>query len=341
MEGDKENNHKTPDESSKLTNEYLQKASYLGTILPLLDIAYETLIEKKIKKYDLNIVKEFWIYFGLLVLTSIYYYFGLRFEVVIFFLFATIFTLIVYNFDFFKRRLIPDEPNEIRRFITEIDQKSFSEVIEFTKEYRNKLNDDDIRIIINSNHGNTWAVYKFLLNYQKFSSDILVHIIKANRFGIIDEDLFKKYIKRFKVSMTFENYSFLVNHFKDNKKILKTINTFNPAYLNKGSAFKTVATAIQSFYVSVRLGKISEAIKFISVSLVVVIAIVGFNQVTSPYMTMEPYLTFPILLLMNYLFAIAITATLVIVFLTFCFTALTEILWFVAGFFAPDDFQGS
>ncbi len=51
-------------DSVKLKDEYIQRASYLGTILPLLDIFYEIIIETRIKKYNLNLVKEFWIYFG-------------------------------------------------------------------------------------------------------------------------------------------------------------------------------------------------------------------------------------------------------------------------------------
>jgi hypothetical protein len=336
MDEKKDDEHRISDGSKKLTNEYLQQASYLGAILPLLDIAYETILEKRIKKYDLNIVKEFWIYFGLLIFTSIYYYYGIKIEAVIFFLFATLFTLIVYNFDFFKSRLLPDETNEMQRFIAEIDKKTFQEVIDFIKEYRNKLKENDIRLIIKSNHGKNWTVYKFLLSYQKLSSNILVDIIETNKIEIIGEDLFKKFIERLKMGISFENYKILVIHFKDNKNIVKTINIFNPSYLRTRSRFKTFAIFIQSFYISIIQGKISEAIKFIIIALMIAISIFGFNQITGPYLRMEPYQSFPILLLINYFFAIAITATFIWIFVTFCLTTITKILWYIIGIFAPD-----
>jgi len=325
--------------SSKFTEEYLQKASYLGTILPLLDIVYETLIEKWIKKYDLNIVKEFWIFFGLFVFTLVYYFFGVRIETVIFLGFATIFTLIVYNFDFFKKRIIPDDNEEIQLFIIDIENKTFIEVINFIKQYRKKLKDPEIKKIINSSKGRIGTTYNFLLNYQPISSDLLIYIIETDRFDVMGEDLFISYLRRFVSGMNYDNYLFLVSHFNRNKRILKIINLYNPNYSKKKSSFNSIAKLVQSFNISLKKGKISEIITFLSFLLVSVAAITGYNQISHPYLKIEPYLSFPIFFFINYLFAIILTSMILIIVVTIFFDTLSKIFWFILEFFSPDEIQ--
>jgi hypothetical protein len=322
--------------TSKFTEEYLQRASYLGTILPLLDIAYETLIEKTIKKHNLNIVKEFWIFFGLFIFTVIYFYFGVKFEVVIFFLFATIFTLVVYNLDFFKKRLLPDVDNEIQNFIVDINNKKFPEVIDFIKEYQNKIKEPEIQAIIESNHGNTWMIYKFILGYQTFSSNLLIFLIQTNKVGIMGEDLFGQYMEKFDKGMLYENYRFLVDHFGENKQIMKIINKLNPSYLKTPSKFKKVAIFLQSGYVSIKNGKISGAIAFLSVTMAMIVAVISFNQISTPYLTLEPYHTFPVLFLINYIFAIGLLSGIIILVIKGSLILTLKTLRAITNVFAPD-----
>ncbi|HNX17192.1 MAG TPA: hypothetical protein PKM50_02565 [Methanoregula sp.] len=335
MDGKEEASYDKTEGTSKFTEEYLQRASYLGTILPLLDIAYETLIEKTIKKHNLNIVKEFWIFFGLFIFTVIYFYFGIKLEVVIFFLFATIFTLVIYNLDFFKKRLLPDADDEIQNYISNINNKKFPEVIGFIKGYQNKLKEPEIQAIIESNQGNTWIIYKFILGYQTFSSNLLVFLIRTNKVSVMGEDLFRQYMEKFDRGMSYDNYRFLVDHFGENKQIMKIINKLNPSYLKTPSKFKKVAISLQSGYVSINCGKISGAIAFLSVTIAMIVAVTSFNQISVPYLTLEPYHTFPVLFLINYIFTIALLSGIIVLVIKGGLILTLKTLQAITNVFAP------
>jgi len=329
----------SPEKSSKLTDEYLQRASYLGTILPLLDVFYEILIEKRIKKYNLNIVKEFWIFFGLFVISALYYLFGINFMEVIFFLFAIVFTLIIYNLAFFKKRLLPDSASNIKRFISDIKAKKLPEIREFIKDYRNQLKEPDIKSIFDSDHGNYWVLYDYVLKYQDFSDSILVYFIEKDRLKIIGENLFIRYLKEFRMGFSYDNYLFITNHFKDNKKILKITNLFNPSYWKTGGHIRKAANSIQSFYGSSKRGRIADGINIVSFLLVIIIAILNYRQIVAPYATIEPYSSFPLILVINYGFVILFATGILIVIFTIVCTTIARFLWFILGFFAPDQPQ--
>jgi hypothetical protein len=327
------------DESSKLTDEYLQRASYLGTILPLLDIFYEAIIERGIKKYNLNVVKEFWIFLGLFVITVLYYLFGTPFGAVIFFAFAMIFSLVIYNLDFFKKRLLPDNASNINQFISEIGQHSLPEVREFIRQYSNQLTETDIKSIFNSKHGNNWIIYDYINKYQKYPDDILVYLIQTDRIKIIGESLFIKYLKRFRMGISYDNYQVIVTHFREKKKIVKIANLFNPLYLKSGGAFQRAASFVQSFYLSTRRGRISFGIFMISFFIVIIASITSYRQISTPYAAIEPYSSFPLLFLLNYGFVIIFATGILSFLITLVFIAIAGALWFILGCFAPNQPQ--
>lgn len=332
---EKEEVGQSSEKPSKLTDEYLQRASYLGTILPLLDIFYEVIIEKGIKKYNLNIVKEFWIFFGLLVISVFYYVFGVSVGAVIFLSFATVFTLIIYNLGFFKKRLLPDNVSNIKQFISEINTKNLPEVREFIKEYRNQLKELDIKSIFDSKHGNNWVIYDYVLKYQIFSDDILIYFLEKDRLKILGENLFIKYLKAFRMGISYNTYQFIINHLKDNKQIIKITNLLNPSYWT-GGAFRSAASFVQSFYGSTRRGRISQGINVISFFLVLIAAISNYRQAFAPYIGIEPSSSFPSFFLINYIFSILLASGILIFIITAIFIGFARILWFILGFFSPD-----
>lgn len=329
---------KQDEEQSKLSQEYLQQASYLGTILPLLDIFYDAILKKWIRHYNLNVVKEFWIYFGLLVFTVIYYYYGVRFEAIIFFTFATLFTLIVYNLDFFKR-FLPNENKEIEKFLSVIEEKTSQELTDFIKDYKNRLNDEELKKIIDSKHGRSWLTYDMLLNYQRISSKILIHIIKTERIEIVGEKLFLKMLSFFNLGMDYDDYQVIVTHFSSNPRVIKSITALQPTYIKGDSIFKSSACFLQSFSVSLRLGRVSDIISSILFLLVLMVGITGYSQISSPYYGLEPYHTFPILFFINYAFALLLTFGLFRLVFLFVLSTFVKILQYVVWHFAPDQPQ--
>lgn len=330
---------KSSEKPSKLTDEYIQRASYLGTVLPLLDIFYEVIIDKGIKKYNLNVVKEFWIFFGLFVISLFYYFFGIKFEAVIFFAFATLFTLIIYNLKFFKKRLLPDNVSNIKQFISDINTKNLPEVLEFIKEYQNQLKKPDILSIFDSKHGNNWIIYDHVLKYQSFSDDILIYFIEKDRLKIFGENLFIKYLKKFRMGISYDTYQIIVDRFKDNKAIIKITNLFNPSYWRTGSAFQRAASSVQSFYGSTKRGRIAGAINVVSFFLVLIVAITNYRQNFAPFMAIEPYSSFPFIFLINYGFGILLATGILVIILTIILLGVARFLWYILRFFAPEQPQ--
>jgi hypothetical protein len=336
-----ENNpgEKKREESAKrLADEYLEQASYLGTILPLLDIFYVTVLEKQIKKYDLNIVKEFWIYFGLLVFSIIFFFDPFKFETIIFLFFATLITLILYNQIFFKKRIIPDDREEISTFIADIEKKSSIEIIDFIRQYHRKLQESEIIAIIDSTAGKSGTVYDFLKNCN-ISSKIVIHIVKTNRFNVIGEDLFKQLLRKFKMGMIYDNFNFLSLHFKENKGIIRILNLYNPKYSKKTSIIQYLANKAQAFQFSINKGKISNFLNIALLALVSAVGITGFNQIAIPYLKMEPYVSYPFIFVINYLFALAFTFLIVSLIISFFLNVLANFFWSILEFFTPDEIQ--
>lgn len=333
-EKDESENYRSK-QSSKFTEEYLQRASYLGTILPLLDIFYEIVIDEKLKKYDLNIVKEFWIYFGLLVFSTIYFFFGFKLELIIFFIFATLFTLIIYNLGFFKERLIGNEDKEINKFINNIEERKTSEVTYFIKEHQNKLNESEIIKIINSSHGNFWMIYDFIFRNQKISEKILLEISKINSLKICGEGLFSKYLKSFKLGLSFNTYISLTDQFKDNEKIIKIINLYNPSYPKNRSWGLKIAKFNQSFYLSIKKGTIATVVNFISFTLVIVCLIFNYKTlIQTPYFT-ESLSSLSIIYAINLVFFIIIATFVFIIIFTVILLGIYRGIGFIAYISVP------
>lgn len=241
--------------------------------------------------------------------------------------------------EFFKKRIIPDDNREIQSFIADINNKTHPEMIFFLKQYRNKLKEPDLKRIIESSHGNGGTIYHFILNYQIVSSDLLVFIIEKNRFDIIGEDLFINFLKKFKNGIKYENFVYLTMYFEKNKRILIILNLYNPKFSKKKSLTVSLANSIQTFNISLKMGKLSDGIKIGSVLLMTIVAIFGYRQISHPYLTMEPYVSFPLFFYINYLFAILLSAMIFSLVIGFFLDLIIRFIWYILGFFSSDEKQ--
>jgi len=265
----------------------------------------------------------------------LYFVSGVNLAAVVFFLFATIFTLIIYNLDFFKKRILPDEDTEIKEFIRTIEAKKINDVKEFIKDHRQRLTESEIQNIIESKHGNNWIIYEYLFKYQKGSQQILMIMIEKNRLEICGDDLFLNYLKQFTFGLSYDNYLIMCNRFKDDKEVMKLLNLYNPSYNPNRSFFRSASKLTQSFYISVKQGKIASAITFICSALTIVSIMLNFKQIISATLLSEPINLNSILVIINLFFSMAIVALILIVFFTLILIGIAKFFWRILSLFSP------
>jgi len=251
---------KTDEEYSEIDS----RGGLSSLVLPYLEYLYKLFLDPFIKKYDLKIGIEFWFFLTLAIFSFVLYVVGISIYIPISFFVGALLIFILNNSSYLRRKFFPKQKEKIESFLKGINKKKLSQILSFMKS--NSLNTDQIIKMLKTKHKEHYEIYKFILQKQTISQELLKYIVLNNLETYMGEKLFIKYLFKCRNSLSKKDFVFMKEKFKRNKKISKAINLCYYFHLPKHPLFKLFASIRNNILLSIDYGSTIAFLFLISLS---------------------------------------------------------------------------
>ncbi len=219
-------------------NGELYRKEFSGLVLPYLEYIYAIFAENFIKKHELKIVSEFWIFLTMGIFSIILYFTGVNIILPLGFFFGAFLIFMLHNNSFIRRKWFPRQDEKVEVFLKTIDNKTLNQTLKTLKD--NTFRTKQIIELLKTKYNKNYQIYEFILRYQGARTEVLSYIISKELYNNFDEGLFSKFLLK-NCSLAKDDYLRVKNLFKNKKAVLKALMISNPGYIEENSIFKKLS----------------------------------------------------------------------------------------------------
>lgn len=256
--------------SDDLTKQETPKRAKLSDFIsPYLEPLYELFVDDFIKKYNIDVPDSFWFVFSLFIFSVLVVYSKLDYQASVFLLLLALLILLAKNRKIIAKKFFPKQSDAINSFIDNIQTKNLDETKKFIQQNYRQLSTNSQIKLLESKFNNNPAIYQSIFYNQIIYSELIEHIIKNNLIPNMGIDIFCDYLLGSVNTISFNYYEFIKNSYKDNDKVIKTLNVCYPFYLKSHPIFNFFANIRISLKESMNYGNGNGVIALFSLILVI------------------------------------------------------------------------